>query len=115
MSASVTSCAYCCGIFATAKRNALTCSAACRKAVSRALAAEEVDHVASDLRLEPTSDERARRTGWSTLTRRESYEADIRVRFAAGLPVPHPPHFLPGGHPDVFPKAVWITAARRAA
>lgn len=74
-------CVYCLGRFAARRRHALTCSAACRKAVSVALQAEEIDRPA--LRREAFSAARKRATGYGLMTRRQAYEADRRVRLLA--------------------------------
>lgn len=77
-------CGYCLGLF-RGRAGAEWCSAACRVAAHQARRLDELDPVS--LRRETRSDERARARldGIGTLTRRESYEADLRVRASAGI------------------------------
>lgn len=77
-------CTYCLGAF-EGRADADTCSTACRQAKSRALRTDYVEPASSDRRRTTYSPERAAATGFGTLTGREQYEADLRVRAAAGL------------------------------
>jgi hypothetical protein len=85
-------CDYCLGRFMPSRSDAVRCSDACRKAVSRALQLETWAHVdPPSIRSEHWSSDRAAATGCGSLTRREAYLADLRVRLLAGLDqVEHP-------------------------
>jgi hypothetical protein len=48
------------------------------------------------------------------MTGAESYEADLRIRYAAGIDDGEVPHYLPGGDPDAFPRAIWRGGCERA-
>ena len=72
-----------------------TCSGACKVAKHRALKlASDADIVQPWLRRECYSQERKNATGFGLMTRRELYEADMRVRQGgrAGPRVKGPPH-----------------------
>lgn len=108
-------CSYCLGFFQTRRSHAETCSAACRQAVCRALEGEDV--VTPSLREDHWSKERADATGWGTVTATEAWQADLRVRFAAGLLEPDAPKLPfhgPGYSPDDI-RAEWMLTSRRAA
>lgn len=74
-------CAYCVGSFVASRSDRRTCSTACRMAMSRALAlADDGEVELPSLRRECFSRERRDATGWGMMTRRQMYEADLRVR-----------------------------------
>lgn len=76
-------CAYCGQAYAPERRTSRYCSGDCRVRAHRALHADEVEAVS--LRREAWSAERRAATGYGHLSRRETYEADLRVRAAAGI------------------------------
>jgi hypothetical protein len=99
-------CPYCLGVFRPGKSGPVReqCCGGCRHDTAAALRAPETGWEST--RHESYSRERARATGWGLLTAHEHYQADLRVRFAAGLPVDETPAFLPGGDADMWPRAV---------
>lgn len=105
-------CSYCLGFFQTRRSHAETCSAACRQAVCRALEGEDV--VTPALREDHWSKERADATGWGTVTATEAWQADLRVRFAAGIEGPMPIHG-PGYSADDIRAEWWLSSRRSAA
>ena len=73
-------CRYCAGRF-RGRADAVTCSAACRKAMSVALAyAEDADVPVASIRRCTFSPERAAATGFGMVTATDGYRADLRVR-----------------------------------
>lgn len=85
MSRQITTCGYCAGDFCPRRSDARYCSGACRQAAHHARTAAEVDP--PSLRRETWCRQRAeaRVDGIGLLTRREAWEADLRVRREAGL------------------------------
>lgn len=74
-------------------------------------------------RRDAVSSERGEKTGWRTMSPSEQTEADLRVRYRAGISdvvapdgdvVAYRPHFAPGLGPDTFSRAAWF-ASRWAA
>jgi len=78
-------CAYCLGEFEPQRSTAKCCCGDCRQARHRALRATYVEPASSDARRERFSKARRDATGWGLMTRRETYEADLRVRREAGV------------------------------
>ena len=101
-------CLYCDGLH-DGPWHKRSCSGSCKARVSRAKKMRDLLPLGSKQRQGGSSSpERLAATGWGTMTELEGYQADLRIRFAAGLEPRRRPYFLPGGHPDVFCKATWI-------
>lgn len=80
-----TVCPYCLGRYWPARSDAVYCSGACRKAAFMALALPDYGHVdPPSIRRDSWSGDRAEATGFGSITRREAYLADLRVRVLAG-------------------------------
>lgn len=107
-------CVYCLGFF-DGRADAETCSAACRKAVSDAPKHDEVQ-MRPSTRRDSWSQERARATGFGTVTAAEATRHDNRIRWALGMEGSRAPHFGPGFSPDDI-SFEWMMAtwARRTA
>lgn len=72
-------CEYCLGTFVPSRSDAITCSAACRRARVDALAADDVDPPSVG-RNDSWSRARRDATGWGLVTCSEAYKHDLRVR-----------------------------------
>lgn len=78
-------CRYCARPYRSERRHSTTCSAACRKALSVALAYEcDADVPPIATRRDTWSEERATATGLGTVTASEGHALDLRVRRLAG-------------------------------
>jgi hypothetical protein len=103
-------CTYCLGVFRPKRRHADTCSSACKQAKHEALTTEFV--LGPYARRDSWSTERERATGWGGMTAAESYDADLRVRYEAGVDDGLEVEFCPGGDPDRWWKVRWWLDAR---
>lgn len=108
----VRQCPYCLGLFALSRSDAVCCSAACRVGRHAAPGLDDVD-LRPWNRRDTYSHERAKATGWGGMSALETYEADLRVRYAAGIPGPVP-HFGPGYGPNEIRVEYWLTQRRAA-
>lgn len=112
-------CPYCLGPFVPCRSDAVYCSGSCRTAACRAVEAAEVDPPSLGTRRENYSAERAKATGYGSITPREGYLADLRVRAIASREVEARSVWealdaLPGGHDRIgLDAATWAALGVR--